>query len=122
MNNSDRFQRNKLGQDPAYQVEQQEPRHGYTRPHFYFSSPSPKATQVMTECIDFAIGWRHNFDLSADVKWKRVEAHQKIAKINSHLRGLNIQLLREYLTCLKGECKARAHRTIAQLEILKGSS
>lgn len=111
--------RNKMGQDPAFHIEKNEPRHGYNAPVYFYRAPTPKARELMVESVEFAHLWLNNFALSASRKWKRNEAVHTLRQIGNRLRELNIQMLIEYLPSLRGEAKQRAHKTIAHLETLK---
>jgi hypothetical protein len=116
VHNEDRLYRNKLGQDPAHLAETSEPINGFGRPYFRYCSPSPAASKLMEQCIEFAHLWRNSYELAVDVRWNRQDAVHKINQVKSRCRELNIRLLREYLPMLRGENKMRAYRTIANLE------
>ena len=122
MRNDDRLYRNKLGQDPAHLVEASEPCHGYAGPHHQFLSPSPAASKLMEQCVEFAHFWRNSYELAVDVRWSRKDVVHKISQVKARCRELNIRLMREYLTSLRGEKKMRAYRTIANLEAQQAAS
>lgn len=116
MRNEERLYRNKLGQDPAHLAEVSEPRHGFGSPFFRYFAPSPVAGKLMEECVEFAYFWRNDYQLSADRRWNRADATHKLRQVKARCRELNIKLLREYLTSLRGENKMRAYRTIENLK------
>jgi len=116
MRNEDRLNLNPLGKDPALLAQQMEPERGYTGNTHRLYAPSPAAAKLMEECVNHAYYWRNSYELSAAHRWKRERAIEKVREINRSLRDLNIRLMREYLSCLRGEKKMRAYRTIANLE------
>ena len=98
MGSADRLHPSCLGKDPAYLAEINEPRHGYARDYRY-SGPTPAASELMEECIHFALFWTGSRDERAAAR----------------VRQLNIQIMREYAPTLRGYDRERALRTISNL-------
>ncbi|MHB8727596.1 MAG: hypothetical protein ACYC9K_01005 [Sulfuricaulis sp.] len=106
---------NRMGSDPARMAEATEPQYGYG-PGYRYYPPSPKGAELLEECVSFAFFWKNSLDHAADRRWRRRDALRQHRNNLAHLRALNIQLLREYLGCLKGVHRMRAFRTIANLK------
>lgn len=122
MRNDDRLYRNPMGRDPAHIVEGNEPQRGYTGDSHRFYAPSPVAAKLMEECVNFALFWLNDFEHAVERRTRRIDAVRRQAMNRARCRELNIQMLREYLTSLRGEKKMRAYRTIANLESQQAAS